>query len=209
MRLSRSCLIPNLGVIVVIVLSYALFVRPWSMRWGATAAEAALWLPGGDTLIPPGSTVSTCAVTIHAPASEVWRWIIQLGQERGGFYSYEWLENLFAAEMRNADSIVPEYQNVKVGDRVSYQHNGPSAVITVLEPERIMVIGQGWTFALIPIDTVTTRFLVRYPYDRIENILHGAYYHAIFEPAHFVMEVGMMLGIKERAERSFNNRNAR
>lgn len=191
--------------LALIILSYALFVRPWSMRWGATEADERLRLPG-DSLIPAGATVSTCAVTVHAPASEVWPWLLQLGQGRGGFYSYEWLENLFAAKMHNAERIVPEYQKLKVGDSISYQQNGPAARVMLLEPERALVIGEGWTFALVPVDSATTRFIVRYPYDRIVNIPHALYYHSIFEPAHFVMEVGMMLGIKQRAERSFHAR---
>lgn len=209
MRSSKKLLrVSGVISIAFIILCYAFIVRPWSMRWGATTVEESLRLPG-DSLIPAGSTVATCAVTIHAPVSEVWSWTVQLGQERGGFYSYEWLENLFAADMHNAESIVPEYQNLKVGDRLSFQRNGPSTVVTLIKPERTLVLGAGWTFATIPMDSVTTRFIVRYPYDRIESIAHGLYYHSIFEPAHFVMEVGMMLGIKQRAERSFRERTAK
>lgn len=205
MRFSGFRLRTGAIAIACIVLCYAFWVRPLSMRWGATPAEQALRLPG-DSLIPAGASFSTCAVTVHAPASDVWSWLVQLGQERGGFYSYEWLENLFAADMHNAGSIVPEYQRLKVGDRISYQRNGPSAVVTLLEPERTLVIGGGWTFVLIPSDSATTRFIVRYPYERTTNIAEALYYHSIFEPAHFVMEAGMMLGIKERAERSFRTR---
>ena len=173
MRRSRTWRWAAAALAVTIVLCYALVVRPWSMRWGATMVEQALRLPG-DSLIPRGAAVSTCAVTVRAPASEVWAWLVQLGQERGGFYSYEWLENLFAASMRNAREIVPAYQKLKVGDTISYQHNGPSAVVTMLEPERALVIGSGWQFVLIPIDSATTRFIVRYPYDRMENVATAA-----------------------------------
>lgn len=170
--------------------------------------EESLKLPG-DSLAPAGVDVATNAVTVHAPASEVWAWVVQLGQGRGGFYSYEWLENLFAADIHNAENIVPEYQNLKVGDRISFQRDGPSTVVTYIEPERALVLGAGWTFMTIPIDSVNTRFIVRYPYDPIESIPHALYYYSIFEPAHFVMQIGMISGIRQRAERSFRERTTR
>lgn len=191
--------------IAIIVVAYALVVRPWSMSWGATDDEVARRLPG-DSLAPAGVDVATCAVTIHAPSAEVWAWLVQLGQGRGGFYSYEWLENLFAADMHNAGTIIPELQSLRVGDRVYYQKDGPFGVVTMLDPGRTLVIGSGWTFVLVPVDPATTRLIVRYPYDPITSTPYALYYHAIFEPAHFVMEVGMMLGIKQRAERSFHQR---
>ena len=72
--------------------------------------------------------------------------------------------------------------------------------VTLIEPERTLVLGQGWTFALRPIDAATTRLIVRYPL-RPDEFLNPAFTYAVFEPAHFVMESGMLLGIKRRAER--------
>jgi hypothetical protein len=187
---------------VAVVLSYALIVRPWAMRWGATEAEVAMSLPG-DSLAPAGSAPSTCAVTVHAPADEVWAWLVQLGQGRGGYYSYDWLENLFAADMRNADSIDPRLQTLRIGDTISFQGGGPFTRVAMLQPGRAMVLSGGWAFVLIPADSATTRFIVRYPYERMSGIGMTVFYHSIFEPAHFAMEVGMILGIKARAERSY------
>jgi hypothetical protein len=187
-----------MATLAVVVLVYVVFIRPWHMRWGAMDMELLTPLPG-DPLIPPSSVISTRAVTIHAPAAEVWRWLVQIGQGRGGFYSYTWLENLFAAEMENAEEIVPELQHLKVGDSIVYQKDGPYGKVSLIGPERYISIG-GWTFALRPINHNTTRLIVRYFYDYSDSFLELLYYYTIFEPAHFIMESGMMLGIKQRAE---------
>ena len=73
--------------------TYLLALRPWLRRWGATDDEVARALPG-DELVPDPAIDSTWSVTIDAPAEDVWPWLAQIGQDRGGFYSYEWLENL-------------------------------------------------------------------------------------------------------------------
>src|SRR5918994_7083921 len=73
--------------------AYALVVRPWHLRWGATEEGIAKPLPG-DELVPNPAIESTRAITVNAPVEEVWPWLAQIGQDRGGFYSYEWLENL-------------------------------------------------------------------------------------------------------------------
>jgi hypothetical protein len=105
-------------VLAVALLAYTFLVRPWHLRWGATNEEINVSLPG-DPWIPAGAKVSTRAITIGAPVSAVWPWVAQLGQERGGFYTYDWLENLFLANMRNADRLLPEAQRLQVGDRFS------------------------------------------------------------------------------------------
>jgi hypothetical protein len=184
--------------------AYALVVRPYHMRWGATDQELAMALPG-DAQIPAGAAVSTRAVTIRAPAPTVWAWLVQTGQNRGGgWYSYTWLENLFAADMGEAERIEPRWQNLRVGDTMYFSAGGaanPAMVGTVsgIEPGRALWLG-GWSFVLRPLDANTTRLIVRYPME--PGILGApALSFAVFEPAHFAMESGMMLGIKRRAER--------
>ena len=186
--------------LVALAVVYVVLVRPSFLHWGATDQEIGLSLPG-DTEIPAGAIVSTRALTIHAPAAQIWPWIVQIGQGRGGFYSYAWLENLFAADMHNADRILPQFQNLKVGDRVSLQADGPASIVTQIEPGRALVM-QGWTFYLQPIDEQTTRLIVRYPLVPGATPFEKFYKFAIFEPAHFIMESGMMMGIKDRAERN-------
>src|ERR671933_1918792 len=96
---------------------YVLVIRPWHLRWGAEPGDEQRELPG-DELLPEGGTHILHAVTIEAPVEEVWPWLAQLGQDRGGFYSYEWLENLAGCQMRNADAVHPEWQERDVGEVV-------------------------------------------------------------------------------------------
>lgn len=193
----------SLLLLLAFLVAYGFFVQPWHMRWGATDAEIAMALPG-DPFIPPTTVVSTRAITIHAPPTQVWAWLVQLGQNHGGFYSYDWLENLFLAQMHNADRIVPEWQNPQVGDEVTMMANPPPmsiAKIALLDPGRVLVLKGGWAFYLQPIDAQTTRLIVRYASFPVKGSWTAAlFYYPIFEPAHFIMEAGMMLGIKQRAE---------
>src|SRR5438270_6783401 len=92
------------GAATITALSLAM--RLWFLNWGATDEEVARDWPG-DEMAPAAASVATRAITIHAPAEAVWPWIDQIGQERGGFYSYSWLENLFGARIHNADRILP------------------------------------------------------------------------------------------------------
>lgn len=103
-----------LGAVAILVfIIYPLLIQPWHVRWGASDAEVMMTLPG-DEFLPEPKLLSTRAITINASAAEIWPWLLQLGQGRGGMYSYTWLENLFGANMHNADTILPEFQNLKV-----------------------------------------------------------------------------------------------
>ena len=86
-------------------------------NWGATAEEAAAPLPG-DELVPEPAQNTTLAVSIGASAQEVWAWLVQIGQDRGGMYSYDWLENLIGLHIHSAEEIRPEWQHLTAGDRV-------------------------------------------------------------------------------------------
>src|ERR671932_2325058 len=112
----------------VLVASYIAVIRPWHLRWGATDAEVTMALPGDEEAREPIAT-STRAVTIHAPAATVWRWLIQTGIGRGGWYSHEWLENLFATGSQNEEEIKPELQSVKVGDQWLFSKLGNVATV--------------------------------------------------------------------------------
>jgi len=185
----------------IFVLAYVSIVRPWYLRWGATDAEIAMSLPG-DQFTQNPIAISTRAITVHAPVSVVWKWLVQTGQGRGGFYSYDWLENLFAADMHNAERVTPEYQDLKVGDWVLMHPLGATnkamrGQVAYLEPERAIVLEGGWGWYLQPLNANTTRFIVRYT-----NYEDPTYYYLVFEQAHFIMESGMMLGIKARAEQT-------
>ena len=83
--------------------AYVFLVRPWHLKWGATDEETKMILPG-DELFEHPQLNATHAITINAPVKKVWPWLVQIGQNRGGFYSYTWLENLVGCDMHNADA---------------------------------------------------------------------------------------------------------
>ena len=97
----------------------AMLLRPLVLRrlrrWGATTAELQRPLPGDD-LVPHSRAGYTQAITIRAPVAAVWPWLVQIGQGRGGFYSYEGLENLVGCDIHNAERVLPEFQILASGD---------------------------------------------------------------------------------------------
>lgn len=190
-------------VYAIIAFIYWVFIRPKNNNWSATSAEISAKMLEDDS-ISPNRVVSTRAITIHATKENVWTFVAQTGQNRGGFNSYYWLENLFGAKMVNNDIPNPEWQNPQVGDSVYYGHNQPFTLVSLVKPNEYYSLG-GWAFHLKPIDLNTTRLIVRYPSMEIkQSTLSTIYYYALFEPLHFIMESGMMMGIKQRAERQQN-----
>ncbi|MCW3081082.1 hypothetical protein [Segetibacter sp.] len=184
----------------LIALVYWSLIRAIHINWGATPADVSMSLPGGE-FISSNRIVSTRAITIHATKEEIWPWIAQTGQNRGGFNSYYWLENLFGAKMVNADSAHSEWQNPQPGDTVYYGKNEGYAVVSLVKLNEYYSLG-GWTFYLQPLDANNTRLIVRYPSMEIrQSKLATLYYYGLFEPLHFIMESGMMIGIKQRAEK--------
>jgi hypothetical protein len=191
--------------------AYLLAIRRWQLRWGATDEEVDATLPGDDLIPDPDLTV-TRAITVHAAADQVWPWIAQLGQGRGGFYSYDALENLVGCDIHSADRIVPEWQDLKVGDQVKLAPEVGLGV-AVVEPGRALVLRGGvpmgavpppydftWAFVLQEQPDGTTRLLVRerYGYTRRWAPL-------LVEPVAvvaFVMSQRMLRGIRDRAERA-------
>jgi hypothetical protein len=203
--------------------AHLLLVRPWHMRWRVTDEEVRKSLPG-DELAPHLTLESTRALTIRALAKEVWRWLVQLGQDRGGFYSYDRLENLAGADIHNVDRIVSEMQHLKVGDFVPMAPaewavpTGGSTVVRI-EPEQAIVWRQGWpedveslspsdaqergtwAFVLEEVDEGTTRLILRERSGYKPRMREVIFHYLFMERQHFIMERRMLLGIKERAER--------
>jgi hypothetical protein len=184
--------------------SYPLW-RSWCLNWGASGDEAAAELPG-DELLPDARIVSTRAIGIGAPAGAVWPWLVQMGPGRGGVYTYDWIENLFGLGIHSVDKILPEFQDLKVGDAQRLGRKGPVLGVAVLEPERALVLRSDdgnwvWAFALDP-HGATTRLVSR---NRIATPgasgLSRALYRYVMEPGSLVMERKMLLGLRRRAER--------
>ena len=119
-------------------------LRPRFLAWGATCDEVVRSLPGDDLVANP-LYVTTRAITVKALPAAVWPWLVQLGQNRGGFYTYDALENLMGLDIHSAGSIRPEWQDLHAGE--DYVTLDPDErmkmTIAVLEPERAFVIRSG------------------------------------------------------------------
>ena len=184
--------------------------RPVFMRWGTRPEEAYIPLPG-DRLEAGRGYEILHAVDIEARPDQIWPWIAQLGQDRGGFYSHAWLENLFGLGIDNADQIVGEWQNRQVGEILPATPPGWLGLrkplgwrVLEFQPNRVLSLENWGAFALVPIDQNTTRFYIRtqgHPGDR-PSVLWSPIEMFVFQPVHFIMQRQMMLGIKERAERA-------
>ncbi len=180
--------------------------RKWCLTWGATRDEADGTLPGDELLADP-AIVSTRAVQIDAPAEAIWPWLVQMGPGRGGVYTYDWIENVFfGLGMHSTDKILPEFQELKVGDAQQLGAKGPVLRVAVFDPQRALVLRSDdgnwvWAFVLAPTQT-GTRLISR---NRIATpgatAVSKALYEYFMEPGSLVMERKMLLGIKERAER--------
>jgi hypothetical protein len=203
--------------------AFFLVVRPWYLRWGATEDETRRPLPGDD-IIASAVAQETRAITIHAPIGRVWPWIAQLGQDRGGFYSFDLLENVVGCEMPTEDRLRPEKQSWQVGDKLWMYPKRKAggigfATLHVYLAGRALGFGTrvagtapigpedgSWSFVLEPLDGTTTRLLIRGRGAAGRSLLGVAFDRSIFEPIHFMMERRMMLGIKQLAEESSRGR---
>ena len=136
-------------------------------------------------------------MTIEAAPERVWPWLAQIGQDRGGFYSYEWLENLAGCRMRNADRIHPEWQRREVGEEVMLHPLAPGMPVTIFDPPHALGLAGWGVFTLRPEGPGRTRLLAR---GRIARGLPTVTYRLTLAIPHFVMERRMLLGIKARAE---------
>ncbi len=208
----KRTLLSLLGFLLIGGIVYAFALRPWFLRWGAAPDELTKSLPGDDVVEHPMSS-GTRAITIDAPPEKVWPWIAQIGQGRGGFYSYTSLENLAGCQIVNADRIHPEWQDVKPGDLVRLHPKAPPIPVAVVQPGHALVIGAKagpdapgfpsvtWAFVLEPAGRRPTRLLIRWRSTFQPTV--GQYLTNKYglEPIHFIMERRMMLGIKERAEK--------
>jgi len=187
--------------------AYRWGLRPWYERWGATDEEVRAALPG-DELVPYPVIARTKAITIGAPVQKVWPWLMQMGQDKAGLYSYELIENrLLGCDIHNSNQIVPEWQTLQVGDPVRLypkdRQGPPPYLIAAIEPERALVMGHRdddggwsdtWQFVLSPLDGQRTRLI-----HRVRGVSMGMW--DVLQLGYFVMERAMLLGIKERAER--------
>jgi hypothetical protein len=211
----RDVLVGGAQVVAVALASPVL--RRRYNRWGAGDDEAAAPMPG-DELVPAPLLGYTRALTIGAPVAAVWPWLVQLGQGRGGLYSYDALENLVGCRIRSADRILPAHQHLAPGDLVRLGPPGYPCfrVADVAPPTALVLVGADprppneapapgapggaatWQWLLSPLDGGrATRLVVR---QRLTYPARLALLWRVVEPIAFVMERRMLLGIRRRAQ---------
>jgi hypothetical protein len=203
------------GAAAITVIAYVVLIRPWHLRWGSTGEEVESPLPG-DELVKGAKLSATHAITIDAAVDRVWPWLVQMGQWRGGHYSYHWLENIVGCDIHSADAIIPEFQNLQPGDTFRLGPEGyPRFIVDSIDPGRSIVLwgGEGappalpdrnaasWAFVLHPLGKGGTRLLIRFRSDWEPGIGASMFNRGVLEPAHFIMERKMIYGIKNRAEK--------
>ncbi|MBA2679584.1 MAG: hypothetical protein H0U76_14455 [Ktedonobacteraceae bacterium] len=200
---------------------YIRFLRPWYVRWGATDEEVNQSIPG-DAEVAQANFQSTRAITMHAQATDIWPWLVQMGQGRGGLYTYTWLENMVGLRISNVDQILAEFQHLKVGDIIPLEAGGSGYRVGAIEPNQLLelviqptdsgfmgtVMKQGngastWVYLLHELDSEHTRLIVRWrmrwnPSFKAPILV---LIRLLLAPVEFVMERKMILGIKKRAER--------
>ena len=192
----------------VLYVACAMVLWPVHRSWGSTPGEYAIALPGDDADRNPAIQIQH-AITVDAPPDAVWPWLAQLGQDRAGFYSYDWLERAFGVDIHNVTELRPEWQARAAGDFVPATQAGYLGMfedplgwrVTTLEPGRAMVLEHWGAFVLQPTGDGKTRFIVRstISHERIPA-WQAALNMMAFQLPHFIMERKMMLQIKQLAE---------
>jgi hypothetical protein len=203
--------------------AYSYVLLPRLRRWGTMEGEAERALPGDD-LIPDPLYATTHAISVSAAVEEVWPWLVQIGQNRGGFYTYDALENLAGLNVRSADRIHAEWQDLRAGE--DYLTLDPDETmkmtIALLEPPRAFVVRSGapgdppqeagslfrgemawtWGFYLEPAGPAQCRLIIRSRAAWRRTVLAAFAQALALEPVHFIMEEGMLRGVRDRAERA-------
>lgn len=199
------------GAVLILVHLLGRPLRRWRTTWGASPEEAAATLPGDD-LVPDAAWSSTHAITIAAPPERLWPWIVQIGQGRGGFYSYVGLENLAGCRIENATEVLDRFQDLSVGDPVSLHPKAPPLTVAAIEPQRYLVLHGSapdsanaslWAFHLIDDGHGRTRLIERgrnaHGDDRKGALSFGP---ALLEPISFVMSRKMLRTLRALVESS-------
>ena len=197
--LGIAILLLTLGVLYVTV------VRPWHTHWGATPEEIGRPL-AGDSLVEHPQEVTTRAITIRAERRHVWPWLAQMGNGRGGLYSYDWLDQRFGVLSRpSAKTLLPRFQRLEVGDTIPIGATGGWPV-AIARPNELLLLDvrqEGahvtWAFALDSVSSHRTRLIMRVR-ARLPMSWKLPFLMAVLDPAEFLMVRRQLIGIRQRAE---------
>jgi hypothetical protein len=191
----------GLGIVLLVLILGYLAIYPLHLRWGATSEEVSRPMPGDLN-----GMRWTRAITVDATPEQVWPWLVQWGQGRGGWYSYDWLENLLGMDIHTVDRILPEYQDTEIGEPICMAANVCNSFVSSIEPNQWF----GWQssdddgnpvwmfmFGLFPTDGGHTRLVMRESFDR--DAMPSAVPFLIAIPDSVMMEKALHT-VKQRAE---------
>jgi hypothetical protein len=184
---------------------YFLLLRPWHTRWNCTEEDRTRFMPADEVVAHP--TIQTHrAIWIKAKPEAIWPWLNQMGEGRGGFYSYDWIDHLLGFDINSADRILTEFQKpLRVGDSIPR-----GMYIWAVKPDQYLVVGTPpgmkgfqttWALALYPSSEGGTRLVsrVRIHYDdwKFSNLFIAA----VLDPGQFIMEQKQLRTIKKLVEK--------
>jgi hypothetical protein len=199
-------MLPTLLVILTFAFLYCFPLRRWMGHWGTTSSDLVRVMAGDGLVVDPTFTY-TMAATVHAQPEHIWPWLVQMGYQRGGLYSYDWLDRLFGfLDRPSATRILPEFQHLAVGDKIPLP-SGQGYPVATIEADRALVLDMRnmwgfdwvWQFGLYAVDEKRTRLVSR---SALRPLTIWAWLFSILliEPAAFLMTRRMLLGLKQRAE---------
>jgi hypothetical protein len=188
-----------LMLVAAAVAAYLSWIRPWQVRWCVTEDEIRRPMPGDD-ILGPGAGSTTRAVTIQAPADQVWPWLAQLGYGKAGWYSYDWLDN---DGQPSAGQIQPQWQLLQPGDQILMMPGSGFDVVSVEDGHCFVARAPdgttSWCLTAESLDRHSCRLISRW-HARWHITPASALWIALSDPGTFIMERKMLLGIKARAE---------
>ena len=185
------------AVILLACASLFYFVyRPWQLTWGATAHEVARPMVG-DELVETPTFNATRAVTVDAPAERIWPWIVQMGYKKAGFYSWDILDN---DGISSAERILPEYQNLEIGDWMPLSDDTDAEVVALEPNKNLLLVFESngtatWAWGLYDLDGERTRLVTR-----LRWTARGVVSQFTLDAFEIIMMRKCLLGIKARAE---------
>ena len=188
-----------IGISAFAVIYFA-WLRDWQLNWGATEEEVSGYM-AGDELHADPNFIATRAIEIKASTEEIWPWLVQMGYKRGGFYAFDKLDN---AGILSADSIIPEYQDVKAGDTLAFLR------VAEMEPNESMLwvfndrmgpwANATWSWGMYKIDDEHTKLISRLRQDFARRNLQEKIMFTLVEATEIFMMRTCLLGIRHRAE---------
>lgn len=201
------------GALAGAVVGYERWWREPCVTWGARLEEVVREMPGDD-LLPEPDLLTTRAISIAAPPSAIWPWLVQMGTGRG-LYSADWLESLAGLGSHGVDEVLPELQDLTVGDVQRLGSSGPALRVEVLDPEHALVTRSVdgdwvWSFGLYPqpgdrVTRLVSRNRVVTPEAGTPTRWFNRY---VMEPGSLLVERRILLGIRDRAERAVQTADA-